>query len=50
VTKAGERILASALRAREQFAEVIEDEDGSDLWNADPECKHEVIHAPGGGI
>lgn len=24
--------------------------DNDELWNADPECKHEVVDAPGGGV
>ena len=24
--------------------------DGGELWNADPNCEHEVIHPTGGGI
>lgn len=30
-------------------AEVDWNDDGSDLWDADPNCKHEVVSAPGGG-
>ena len=24
--------------------------DEQDLWDADPDCNHEVVDAPGGGI
>jgi hypothetical protein len=34
----------------EPYDPVIKGDDGGDLWDADPNCKHEVVDAPGGGV
>ena len=42
--------IAAGEKARAYRDRNLTDYPTSDLWNADPECKHEVEHASGGGV
>ncbi len=42
--------IAKIKRGESTFMSDVLDDDGSDLWDADPDCQHEVVPASGGGV